>query len=100
MPWYQGPTVLEALDAMEAEAARQNDPLAMPVQDVYPMDGRRVLVGRVESGRIETGQAVVFLPSGFQARVSTIERFGESRPAAEAGECIGITLDAQHALDR
>jgi sulfate adenylyltransferase subunit 1 (EFTu-like GTPase family) len=54
----------------------------------------------VESGRIETGQAVVFLPSGIQARVRTIERFGESRAAAEAGECIGITLDAPDTLDR
>ena len=59
-----------------------------------------MLVGRVESGCVETGQAVVFLPSEFKARVRTIERFGESRATAEAGECIGITLDAPHSLDR
>jgi len=100
MPWYQGPTILEALDSLEAVSTRQNDPLTFPVQDVYSLHGQRALVGRVESGRIEAGQALVFLPSGFQARVRTIERFGESRATAEAGECIGITLDAPHALDR
>ena len=35
MDWYEGPTVLEALDLFEKEAAPVDQPLRFPVQDIY-----------------------------------------------------------------
>jgi sulfate adenylyltransferase subunit 1 (EFTu-like GTPase family) len=65
-----------------------------PVQDVYKVDDRRILAGRVERGRMRLGQELVFLPGGEKATVNAIEIFGqEPLNEAEAGRSIGVTLD-------
>ena len=47
MPWYAGPTVLDTLSMFRKEAARSEQPLRLPVQDVYKFDARRIVAGRV-----------------------------------------------------
>ena len=91
MSWYQGPTVLEALDGFVAKDEEKQKPLRLPVQDVYKIDDKRILVGRVESGTISTGDAIVFLPSGKSTRVKSVESFLKNTTTANRGECIGIT---------
>jgi phosphoadenosine phosphosulfate reductase len=96
MAWYAGPTVLAALDRLVPPQAGTELPLRMPVQAVYKFDDRRILAGRVESGRIAVGEEILLAPSGNFARVASIEAWpdatGEPR-AARAGQSIGITLD-------
>src|SRR5512133_225349 len=64
MPWYTGPTVLEALDRFEKEPQALDQPLRLPVQDVYKFtasgDKRRLVVGTVDSGIVEAGDELVF----------------------------------------
>ncbi|MDO8643214.1 MAG: GTP-binding protein [Candidatus Woesearchaeota archaeon] len=91
MPWYQGATVLEALDGFVAKDEETQKPLRLPVQDVYKIDDKRILVGRVESGTISTGDAIVFLPSGKATMVKSVESFLKNTTTAYRGECIGIT---------
>jgi len=98
--WYRGPTVLEALDGLSKAAPGAALPLRMPVQDVYKFnergDDRRIIAGRIESGRLAVGDRVVFLPSGKAAAVKSIEGFSApERHSADAGESIGITLDQE-----
>ena len=100
MAWYAGPTVMEVLEEFHTDSARVESPLRFPIQDVYPHAGKRIYVGRVESGQISAGQKIVFLPSGATASVKAIEVFEESRKSAGAGECIGIILDSDLTLDR
>jgi bifunctional enzyme CysN/CysC len=100
MSWYDGPTLLAALDAFAKEPARTAKPLRMPVQAVYKFteasDDRRIVAGRVESGRVEVGQRVVFSPSGKRATIRTVEGFNTgSRSAVLAGESTGFTLDEE-----
>jgi len=100
MPWYAGPTVLEAMDAFRREQPPAEKPLRFPVQDVYKFtsvgDERRLIVGRVESGAIAAGDRVVFHPSGKQVRVRSIEVFSApARASVAAGEPAAITLDEQ-----
>jgi bifunctional enzyme CysN/CysC len=101
MPWYQGPTVLEALDEFDAPVAAPNRPLRFPIQDVYRFDERRILAGRVESGTIRVGDRVVFSPSDKASTVRTIERWNAA-PSDEAheGESVGITLTEQVFVER
>lgn len=40
-PWYDGPTLIEALDALQARLPPEDGPLRLPVQDVYRLDDRR-----------------------------------------------------------
>ena len=103
--WYQGPNVLEALDNFSAARPDGDLALRLPVQAVYKFDDRRIIAGRVETGRITVGQTIVVLPSGKTAKVRTIEEWpapAASRPpqAARAGQSIGITLDRELFVER
>ncbi|MCK4283966.1 MAG: adenylyl-sulfate kinase, partial [Candidatus Brocadiae bacterium] len=97
MPWYDGPTVVEALDVFEKIPPPREKPLRFPVQDVYEGEGdggRPTVVGRVESGVMKRGQRLRFLPDGGVKAVLAINQYGrEDMTHAEAGECIGVVLD-------
>jgi bifunctional enzyme CysN/CysC len=97
MDWYVGPNVVEALDEFAPARPATVLPLRLPVQAVYKFDDRRIVAGRVESGRIAVGDEVVVTPSGRTARVRSIETWpaaAERAPtAAGAGRSVGITLD-------
>ncbi len=104
MTWHDGPTLVDALDAFSPSSAAKHLPLRMPVQDVYKFDERRIIAGRIESGAIEVGDRLVFMPSGRTGRVKTIEdwAFGErvTRAHAEAGASVGFTLESQIFVER
>jgi len=101
MPWWTGPTVVETLDEFKAARLLGDQPLRFPIQDVYRFDHRRILAGRVESGRIQVGERLVFAPSNKTSTVKTIERWNAApRDFAEAGESIGITLTDQLFVER
>ena len=104
LPWYRGPTVLEALEGFAPIPAPEEAPFRMPVQDVYKVDAegsndaRRIVAGTVLSGRLAAGDELVFFPSGKRARVRRLEVEG-AREAA-AGEATGFTLEEQIYLTR
>jgi bifunctional enzyme CysN/CysC len=101
-PWYRGPSVLGALDGFEPAKPTTDLPLRFPVQDVYKFDERRIIAGRIESGRLKVGDTLVFAPSGKMAKVATIETWGNSvaSVSAGAGQSVGITLDEQIFVER
>ena len=101
MPWYTGPHVLEALERFEVVTLPTHLPLRMPVQDVYKFDERRIVAGRIESGKLKVGDKVLFSPSNKVTRVKTIEAWAATTPVeAQAGESVGITLDEQIFVER
>ncbi len=102
MGWYDGPTVIEALDGFRAAPRPTDLPLRLPIQDVYKFDERRILVGRVESGRLGVGDRLMFSPSNKSARVASIESWNRPQPLVEAGagQSIGITLDEPLFVER
>lgn len=100
MPWYQGLTLLEQLDAFEQRKSKNNLPLRFPIQDIYKFtmdnDDRRILAGTIETGTLLVGDEVLFLPSRKMSRVISIEAFNvPPKEKACAGEAIGVTLDTQ-----
>ena len=102
MSWYSGPTVLETLSAFQKEAARSEQPLRLPVQDVYKFDARRIITGRITAGRLKVGDHLVFSPSNKRANIRTVEAFNiEPQPTSgQAGQSIGVTLDEQIFVER
>jgi bifunctional enzyme CysN/CysC len=101
MPWWQGPTVLEALDELSNSAPPKDKPLRFPVQDVYRFDRRRILAGRVESGTVKVGDRLLFSPGSKISTVKSIERWSApARDYATAGESIGLTLTEQIFVQR
>jgi bifunctional enzyme CysN/CysC len=101
MPWYQGPTVIEALDRFQPTSAPTEQALRFPIQDVYKFDDRRILAGRIESGVLRVGDRLLFSPSNQTARVASIEAWNAAVPMeAKAGQSVGVTLDDQLFVER
>jgi bifunctional enzyme CysN/CysC len=102
MSWYNGSTVLETLSTFQKEAARSEQPLRLPVQDVYKFDARRIITGRITAGRLKVGDHLVFSPSNKRANIRTVEAFNiEPQPTeGQAGQSIGVTLDEQIFVER
>jgi len=101
MPWFDGASLLEAIDGFEPTQLLGHQPLRFPIQDVYRVGSRRVLAGRIESGTLHVGDQLLFSPHHKTARVATIERWPSSAAeSASAGDSIGITLRDQIFIER
>ncbi|MEM4369331.1 MAG: translation elongation factor EF-1 subunit alpha [Desulfurococcaceae archaeon] len=93
MPWYNGPTLVEALDMLVPPSRPIEKPLRIPIQDVYLISGVGVVaVGRVESGVLKTGERVAIMPPGLTAEVKSIETHHVKIEKAEPGDNIGFNL--------
>ena len=105
MPWYDGPSILDAIDRFEVAAPPQDQALRMPVQDVYRFnragDNRRIIAGRLVSGRLRVGDEVLFLPSQKRTHIASIEAFSSPTVTeARAGQSTGITMTEQIYVSR
>lgn len=104
--WYRGPTLIGALDAFGARAVPVEQPLRLPIQDLYRLDDRRVVVGRIESGRLKVGERIRFAPLGREAVVASLESWrgnaGHHQPREEAiaGDSVAFTLDEDVFVER
>jgi bifunctional enzyme CysN/CysC len=114
MPWYQGPVLMDYLNAVDAGpntgsginpppgsvsvAPASGHGFSMPVQSVNRPDADfRGVCGRVAQGTVRPGDAVQVLPSGVHTHVKSIVVWqGE---AAQAGQGDSITLTLTDAVD-
>lgn len=101
MPWYSGNTILETLDGFSAPTNLDDQPLRFVVQDVYRFDARRLIAGRIETGKMSVGDPITFQPGDRTAKIASFERWhGPDRDFAVASESVAITLDDQLFLER
>ena len=99
-PWYNGPTLFEAIDGVEMPPKPTDRPLRLPIQDVYKISGiGTVPVGKVETGVLERGKTVVFNPSQKSAEVKDIEMHHTSHAKAEPGDNVGFNVRGLAATD-
>lgn len=93
MSWYNGPTLLELLDALQPPPRLTDKPLRMPVQDVFSVTGAgTVIVGRVESGVLKNGDRIVVMPSAKVGDVRSIETHHMKLDDAKPGDNVGINV--------
>ena len=93
MKWYQGPTLIEALD--EVKLSKEVKPLRFVVQDIYLVDSNKLIVGRIESGMLRKSDEVVFYPSGVKGQIEKIKIFQDELEKAEAGDSVGIIANCE-----
>jgi bifunctional enzyme CysN/CysC len=100
--WYHGPTVVEALDALEPARPLSEFPLRLLVQAIYKFDDRRIVAGRIESGDLAAGDEIVIMPAGKIAKIKTVESWPVTPLAGKqgAGRSVGITLDRELFIER
>jgi elongation factor 1-alpha len=93
MPWYKGPTLLEALDTFMLPPKPTDKPLRIPVQEVYSIRGVGTTpVGKVETGVLRPGDDLVFMPSGQEGKVNSIETHYTKIDEAGPGDNIGFNV--------
>ncbi len=81
LDWYDGPTLLQILEAAPAAHSEHNEKFRFPVQFVCrPQDSAnpdlhdyRGFMGRIEAGSIKVGDAVTVLPSGLTSTIKAIQ---------------------------
>ena len=105
MSWYQGPTLLDILEAAPAagihDFATRPESFRFPVQYVCrPQDSAnpelhdyRGYQGRVESGSVRKGERVVVLPSGRESTITSIEVGGKPLDEAITEQSVTIVLE-------
>jgi len=93
LPWYKGPTLIEALDAIIPPKRPVDKPLRVPLQDVYKIGGiGTVPVGRVETGVLKPGQIVTFAPNLITTEVKSVEMHHEALQEATPGDNVGFNI--------
>lgn len=102
MNWFTGPTILQALEQFKAPVPSQNLPLRFMVQDIYRFDARRIIAGKIETGKLQVGDELVFWPDRKRSRVKSIELWGTTTPPQflTAGQSATITLEEQIFVER
>lgn len=93
MPWYKGPYLLQALDAIKPPKRPILKPLRLPLQDVYKISGiGTVPVGRVETGVIKPAMQVTFGPFGTTTECKSVEMHHEQVAEAIPGDNVGFNV--------
>ncbi|HEX8961815.1 MAG TPA: GTP-binding protein [Rhodocyclaceae bacterium] len=98
--WYDGPTLLEILEAAPGAHAEHDERFRFPVQWVCrpqqsadaDLHDYRGFMGRVESGTVAVGDEVIVLPSGRITRIRDIQLGGLSQPLAVAEQSLTLLL--------
>jgi len=92
-PWYKGPSILGALNLLKEPVIPTGLPLRIPIQDAYTISGiGTVPVGRVETGVMKAGAAVMFEPGHHAGEVKSIEMHHEVVAEAKPGDNIGFNV--------
>jgi elongation factor 1-alpha len=104
MQWYNGPTLLEALDLLDEPPRLEDKPLRIPISEVYNIKGVGLVpAGKVESGKLRPGDKVIFLPSkkpnGVIGEVKSIEMHHERLDEALPGDNIGFNVKGPESGD-
>jgi elongation factor 1-alpha len=101
MAWYKGSSLIQTLDkTVKPSTAPITKPLRASVQDVYEMDGKKIVVCKILTGTLEVGKTVAFDPSGETGLVKKIEMFGKEVENAEPGDSVGLIVNELHEAKR
>lgn len=100
-PWYQGPSLLEFLENVPIDLDRNYTDFRYPVQYVLrPNQDLRGFCGKVASGIIRKGDAVMALPSGKTSKVKSILTYEGELELAFPPQSVVITLEDEIDISR
>ncbi|KAL7622315.1 hypothetical protein AAE478_007819 [Parahypoxylon ruwenzoriense] len=91
--WYDGKTLVEELESSEPMARALHKPLRLTISEVYRSTQSPLTVsGRIDSGSLQAGDALLVQPSGEKAYVKSLELDQEPVDWAVAGQNVVIHL--------
>src|SRR5580704_15645706 len=93
MSWYQGPALLEYLEAVIVDARPGVAPLRLPVQYVNrPNATFRGYAGTVASGTLHTGAEIMIPRTGVRTRIARIVTMDGEPDSASAADAVTVVL--------
>jgi len=94
--WYDGPTLLDFLETLDADHGLAERPFRFPVQWVNrPNLDFRGYSGTVASGSVAVGDRVVVAASGRETTLARIVTADGERRAAQAGDAVTLVLSEE-----
>ncbi|KAJ4227172.1 hypothetical protein NW759_004541 [Fusarium solani] len=92
--WYTGPTLIDALEDSEPSTTRAlKKPFRMSISEVFRSQlGTTTIAGRIDSGSIQVGDALLVQPSGEEAYIKSIMVDSDMQDWAVAGQSVSIAL--------
>jgi bifunctional enzyme CysN/CysC len=99
LSWWQGPTLIEALDGLTPPAPPAAKPLRLAVQDVYRRGTQRWAVGRIDTGSLRVGERVRILPTNQCATIAAIDVAGKSAISASAEDGVAAATAIRFASE-
>jgi sulfate adenylyltransferase large subunit len=101
MPWYEGPSLLELLEALPATEGARNAAFRFPVQRVLRPDHTfRGFAGQIASGVVRAGDRITVFPSGREAKIERIVTFDGDLNEAVAPLSVTLVLDREVDISR
>ena len=93
MPWYEGPTLIEHLEAVRLDAGDDTRPLRFPVQWVNRPDAQfRGYAGTIVAGQVRPGDPVITARSGKATHVARIVTVDGDLALAGAEAAVTLVL--------
>jgi elongation factor 1-alpha len=91
--WYDGDTLLDELNQLEAPDERTDKPLRLPVDEKHTMSGiGTTIAGTIQTGSVKSNETVIFQPSDTKCEVRSIEMFHQPLGRAIARDNVGVNL--------
>lgn len=90
-PWWSGPCLFEALDAIEVPPRDPSGPFRMPIIDKFK-DMGTVVMGKIESGTIREGDNLMVMPNKVHVKVIAIFCDEDKVKRAGPGENLRVRL--------
>ncbi len=96
-PWFDGPTVLHALESSEAGSwSGAHGGARLPIQWVLRQPGGgRTYAGMLNGASLQVGDSVTLLPANIETTITAITSGSGARDVASTGLSIDVALDAE-----
>jgi sulfate adenylyltransferase subunit 1 len=104
-PWYDGETMLEHLEALDAQDVYEVSQARLPIQTVIrpkteEFHDFRGFAGKLYGGSLSVGDEVTVLPSKTSSKIKAIYHFDKTFDKAERGSSVNITLESEINISR
>ena len=100
LTWYDGQPFCEILDSHNTKKSSDDLPLRLPIQDIYKVDDKRVIVGRIETGELKLNDELFFLPSNETVKLKSLEVWPKAKKKYMSGDNVGLTIEEQIFIDK
>ncbi|KAI1141785.1 P-loop containing nucleoside triphosphate hydrolase protein [Hypoxylon sp. FL0543] len=83
-PWYDGPSLLEYLDNMQALERKTNAPFMMAISGKY-RDMGTMVEGKIEAGVCKKGMSLIMMPNKEKVEIAAL--YGETEDEIQVAQC-------------